>query len=58
MKIFKQIYLLFISQPQKPRVQSSFLNQQKLKNNEALTSNETLYRSELSYKLLDPLGQF
>jgi hypothetical protein len=53
MKIFKQIYLLFISQPQ-----SSFLNQQKLKNNEALTSNETLYRSELSYKLLDPLGQF
>jgi len=31
MKIFKQIYLFFISQPQKPEVQSRSLNQQSLK---------------------------
>jgi hypothetical protein len=31
MKIFKQIDLCFIFQPQKPKVQSCFLNHQKLK---------------------------
>jgi hypothetical protein len=58
MKIFKQIDLCFIFQPQEPKVQSRFLNQQKLKNDEVSTSDYTLYLSELSYELLDPLGQF
>jgi hypothetical protein len=31
MKIFKQIDIYFIFQPQKPKVQSFFFNQQKLK---------------------------
>jgi hypothetical protein len=58
LKIFKQTDLYFIFQPQKPKVQSSFWNHRKLKNDEASASDGTLYLSELCYELLDPLGQF
>jgi hypothetical protein len=57
MEIFKQIDLCFIFQPQKPKVQSWFLNHQKLKTMKLQHLIKHFIYQNL-YELLDPLGQF
>jgi hypothetical protein len=58
MKIFKQIYLFFIFQPQKPKVQSRSFKQQKLKTMKLQHLMKHFIDQNFDTSFLDPLGQF